>query len=143
MESRRRSGTTGRVDSETTSVFQLLTMLTKFSSHDDYFFAFCERKKQASAPRQPMKTSSFSSASAAFCTGSADKKIQSAAPARFAMRSAKTIAMSIFECNFSRLLCAPFFRNPSERITPKNGNQGPIHLDISGGQAILSIRFFM
>src|SRR5216684_5464349 len=89
MESRRRSGTaSGRVDSlagDYIPYIQLMTILTKFSSHDDYFFAFCERKKQASAPRKSMKTSSFSSASDAIVRGSAHKKIQSAARSRFAM----------------------------------------------------------
>jgi hypothetical protein len=44
---------------------------------------------------------------------------------------------------FHGLLCAPCFRNPGSGLRRKMENQGPIHLDISGWQAILSIRFFM
>jgi hypothetical protein len=76
-----------------------MTILTKFSSHDDYFFAFCKRKKQASAPRKSMKTSSFPSAGEAL-VGQRQKKIPSAVRSRFALRTAQTIAMSIFVADF-------------------------------------------
>src|SRR5882757_7245607 len=100
MESGRRSGTaSGRVDSLAGDYipFQLRMILTKFSSHDDYFFAFCKRKKQASAPRKSMKTSSFP-LQGQHWYGSAHKTIPSASRSRFAMRTANAIAMSIFEC---------------------------------------------
>jgi len=63
----------GWIPSADYTLFQLATILTRFSCQDDYFFAFCERKKQPSAPRKSMKTNSFGFAGDALY-GSAHKK---------------------------------------------------------------------